>query len=149
LFFISTIENRKRFISVFFLGIGRICRNEKAGAPIETPAHSCRFAQSYSSWSCSPAELHYASDCGTKVHTRFVLAIKITEKIILQFELLNTYYSKKSCKLSYTPKIFVEYCRYVYFTFDCAVGLFFLFCCPLSRRCALERYVRDIICFLA
>ena len=88
----------------FFLGIGRICRNEKAGAPIETPAHSCRFAQSYSSWSCSPAEPHYASYCGTKVHTRFGLAIKITEKIILQFELLNTYYSKKSCKMSYTPK---------------------------------------------
>jgi len=36
---------------------------------IEAPAHSCRFAQSYSSWSCSPAEPHYASDCGAKVKT--------------------------------------------------------------------------------
>jgi len=44
--------------------IGRISKYEKAGAAlIETPAHTCRFAQSYSSWSCSPAELHYASDC--------------------------------------------------------------------------------------
>ena len=42
--------------------------NEKAGAPpIGTPAHSCRFAQSYSSWSYSPAELHYASDCEAKI----------------------------------------------------------------------------------
>ena len=88
----------------FFLGIGRICRNEKAGASIETPAHSCRFAQSYSSWSCSPAELHYASDCGAKVQNPFGLTIEKTEKAILQFELLNTYYSKKSCKMSYTPK---------------------------------------------
>ena len=41
---------------------------------IEAPAHSCRFAQSYSSWSCSPAEPHYASDCGAKVHITFDLA---------------------------------------------------------------------------
>jgi len=33
------------------------------------------------------------------------LTIEKTEKAILQFELLNTYYSKKSCKMSYTPKI--------------------------------------------
>ena len=26
------------------------------------------------------------------------------EKISLQFELLNTYYSKSSCKISYTPE---------------------------------------------
>ena len=42
--------------------------NGKAGAAlIETPAHSFRFAQPYSSWGCSPAEPHYASSCTTKV----------------------------------------------------------------------------------
>ena len=71
---------------------------------IETPAHSCRFAQSYSSWSCSPAELHYASDCGTKVQTIIQIAKKSTLKGGLQFELLVTYYSKTACNLSYTPK---------------------------------------------
>ena len=30
------------------------------------------------------------------------------EKISLQFELLNTYYSKIACKMSHTPKIFVK-----------------------------------------
>ena len=80
-------------------------KHEKAGAPlIETPAHACRFVQSYSSWSCSPAELHYASDCKAKVQILFDLAMKNAEKVILQFELLSTYYSKKSCKMSYTPK---------------------------------------------
>ena len=59
-----TLEDRKRV----FLGIGRISKYGKAGAAlIETPAHTRRFAQSYSSWSCSPAELHYASDCDAKV----------------------------------------------------------------------------------
>ena len=74
---------------------------------IETPAHSCRFIQSYSSWSCSPAELHYASDCGTKVQILVNMAMENPEKISLQFELLNTYYSKIACKMSHTP----EFCR--------------------------------------
>ena len=53
-----------------FLGIDRNSKHEKAGAAlIATPAHACRLVQSYSSWSCSPAELHYASDCGAKVQT--------------------------------------------------------------------------------
>ena len=53
-----------------FLGMGRNskygCKNAGA-ALIETPAHTCRFAQPYSSWSCTPAEPHYASGCGAKV----------------------------------------------------------------------------------
>ncbi|MBR1725625.1 MAG: hypothetical protein IJ724_03090, partial [Muribaculaceae bacterium] len=47
--------------------------------------------------------LHYASDCETKVKIQFGLTMKKSGKVILQFELLNTYYSKKSCKMSYTP----------------------------------------------
>ncbi|MBR1789963.1 MAG: hypothetical protein IJ762_12420, partial [Bacteroidaceae bacterium] len=40
---------------------------EKAGvAMIDTPANACGFVQSYSSWTCSPAEHHNASDCGSK-----------------------------------------------------------------------------------
>ena len=53
-----------------FLGMGRNSKygQENAGAAlIETPAHTCRFAQPYSSWGCSPAEPHYASGCGAKV----------------------------------------------------------------------------------
>ena len=60
--------------------------------------------QPYSSWSCSPAELHYASDCGAKVQTLMKSAKKTEGKVILQFELLSTYYSNSSCKMSYTPK---------------------------------------------
>jgi len=33
------------------------------------------------------------------------LAMINLRKIILQFELLSTYYSKSSCKMSYTPGI--------------------------------------------
>ena len=53
----------------FFLAWAETLSMDKnAGAAlIETPAHTCRFAQSYSSWSYSPAELHYASDCATKI----------------------------------------------------------------------------------
>ena len=37
-----TMENRKRFISGVFLGIGRNSKHEKAGAPLtETSAFSC------------------------------------------------------------------------------------------------------------
>jgi hypothetical protein len=61
--------------------------------------------QPYSSWSCSPAELHYASDCGAKVQTIIQSAMKTAGNVILQFELLSTYYSKISCKMSYMPKI--------------------------------------------
>ena len=60
-------------------------------------------SQSYSSWSCSPAELHYASDCGAKVLRIIQTAKNKTTKFILQFELLSTNYSKISCKMSYTP----------------------------------------------
>ena len=53
-----------------FLGMGRNskygCKNAGA-ALIETPAHTCRFAQPYSSRVCSPAEPSYASGCGAKV----------------------------------------------------------------------------------
>ena len=53
-----------------FLGMGRNskygCKNAGA-ALIETPAHTCRFAQPYSSRGCSPAEPRYASGCGAKV----------------------------------------------------------------------------------
>ena len=76
---------------------------------IETPAHSSRFAQDYSSWSCSPAELHYASDCGTKVQIMIGVAMKNPGKGSLQFELLNTYYSKIACKMSHTPRICRNY----------------------------------------
>jgi len=69
---------------------------------IETPAHSCRFIQSYSSWSCSPAELHYASDCGVKVQIMVDMPMENLGKISLQFVLLNTYYSETACKMSYT-----------------------------------------------
>lgn len=55
-----------------FLGIDRNSKYEKAGTtPIVDPAHTCRFTQSYSSWSCSPAEPHYASDCMAKVYKLF------------------------------------------------------------------------------
>jgi len=40
-----------------------------------------------------------------KVLTLVQKAKKTAEKVILQFELLNTYYSKLSCKMSYTPKM--------------------------------------------
>ena len=39
-----------------------------------------------------------------KVLTLVQKAKKTAEKVILQFELLNIYYSKSSCKMSYTPK---------------------------------------------
>ena len=71
---------------------------------IETPAHACRCVQSYSSWSCSPAELHYASDCGAKIQNPLFNTKNLKMKYSLQFELLNTYYSKITCNLSYTPK---------------------------------------------
>ncbi len=68
------------------------------------PSDFCTFVlQPYSSWSCSPAELHYASDCGAKVQTIIQSAMKTAGNVILQFELLSTYYSKLSCKMSYTP----------------------------------------------
>ena len=87
-----------------FLGIDRNSKHEKTGAPLtETPAHACHFVQSYSSWSCSPAELHYASDCETKIHIFSQMSIKNVKKVSLQFELLNTYYSNSACKMSYTP----------------------------------------------
>jgi len=41
-----------------------------------------------------------------KVLTLVQKAKKTAEKVILQFELLNTYYSKLSCKMSYTPKYY-------------------------------------------
>lgn len=72
---------------------------------IEVPAHACRFVQSYSSWSCSPAELRYASDCGAKVQSYLCTAKKLTMKCGLQFELLTTNFSKLACKMSYTPNI--------------------------------------------
>jgi hypothetical protein len=71
---------------------------------IATPAHACRLVQSYSSWSCSPAELHYASDCEAKVQLWCEHTKEGAEKSTMQFELLSCYYSKKTCKMSYTPK---------------------------------------------
>ena len=68
------------------------------------PSDFCTFVlQPYSSWSCSPAELHYASGCGAKVQTIIQSAMKTAGNVILQFEPLSTYYSKLSCKMSYTP----------------------------------------------
>ena len=43
--------------------------------------------QPYSSWSCSPAELHYASGCDAKVHIWLELDKYEEEKSTLQFEL--------------------------------------------------------------
>ena len=72
------------------------------------PSDFCTFVlQPYSSWSCSPAELHYASDCGAKVQTIIQSAMKTAGNVILQFEPLNTYYSKLSCKMSYTPTFYL------------------------------------------
>ena len=66
-----SIGNKKPLDGWVFLGMSRNskygCKNAGA-ALIETPAHTCRFAQPYSSWSCTPAEPHYASGCGAKVH---------------------------------------------------------------------------------
>jgi hypothetical protein len=53
-----------------FLGMGKNAKygRKNAGAAlIETPAHTCRFSQPYSSRGCSPAEPRYASGCGAKV----------------------------------------------------------------------------------
>ena len=87
-----------------FLGMGRsskygspaagwgflsMSRNSKYGhknagaALIETPAHTCRFAQPYSSWGCSPAEPHYASDCGAKVVISFRTAKPFTGFLLM------------------------------------------------------------------
>ena len=43
-----------------------------------------------------------------KVLTLVQKAKKTAEKVILQFELLNTYYSKSSYKMSYTPKFYAQ-----------------------------------------
>ena len=73
------------------------------------PSDFCTFVlQPYSSWSCSPAELHYASDCGAKVQIMVDMPMENLGKISLQFVLLNTYYSETACKMSYTPKIVVK-----------------------------------------
>ena len=69
-----------------------------------TPDHTCRFMQSYSSWSCSPAELHYASDCGAKIYNCQDAAIKNADFVILQFDPLKQSTAKLSCNLTYTPK---------------------------------------------
>ena len=69
-----------------FFGMGRNSKygQEKAGAAlIETPAHTCRFAQPYSSWGCSPAEPHYASDCGAKVLISFHTAKLFTGFLVM------------------------------------------------------------------
>ena len=69
-----------------FLGMGRNSKygQENAGAAlIETPAHTCRFAQPYSSWGCSPAEPHYASDCGAKVVISFQTAKLFTGFLVM------------------------------------------------------------------
>ncbi len=79
-----------------FPGMGRNSKygKENAGAAlIETPAHTCRFAQPYSSWGCSPAEPHYASDCGAKV----VISIQ-TAKLFTGFLLMP---DKKKGKRKY------------------------------------------------
>ena len=69
------------------------------------PSDFCTFVlQPYSSWSCSPAELHYASDCGAKVQNWLESGKCKEGKNTLQFELLTTYLSKIPCKMSYTPK---------------------------------------------
>ena len=68
------------------------------------PSDFCTFVlQPYSSWSCSPAELHYASDCGAKVQNWLESGKCKEGKNTLQFELLTTYLSKIPCKMSYTP----------------------------------------------
>ena len=68
------------------------------------PSDFCTFVlQPYSSWSCSPAELHYASDCGAKVQNWLESGKCKEGKNTLQFELLTTYLSKIPCKMSYMP----------------------------------------------
>ena len=70
----------------FFFGMGRNSKygRKNAGAAlIETPAHTCRFAQPYSSWGCSPAEPHYASDCGAKVVISFHTAKPFTGFLVM------------------------------------------------------------------
>ena len=69
-----------------FPGMGRNSKygQQNAGAAlIETPAHTCRFAQPYSSWGCSPAEPHYASDCGAKVAISFQTAKHFTDFLVM------------------------------------------------------------------
>ena len=69
-----------------FPGMGRNSKygQENAGAAlIEPPAHTCRFAQPYSSWGCSPAEPHYASDCGAKVVISFRTAKPFTGFLLM------------------------------------------------------------------
>ncbi|MBQ4023341.1 MAG: hypothetical protein II612_04985, partial [Prevotella sp.] len=57
---------------------------------------------------------HYASDCGAKVlHIKQTAKNKAT-KVILQFELLSTNYSKSSCKMSYTPKLATANPNFIY-----------------------------------
>ncbi len=76
----------------FFLAWAETLSMDKnAGAAlIETPAHTCRFAQSYSSWSCSPAELHYASDCATKIGRFLRFSKKNTEKL-QEWEIIHNF----------------------------------------------------------
>lgn len=47
------------------------------------------YMQSYSSQSCSPAELCCASDCRTKIELCRYNAKILERKFILQFDLLN------------------------------------------------------------
>jgi hypothetical protein len=51
--------------------------------------------QSYSSWSCSPAELHYASDCGAKV--------------IASVDIDKLHSTISACNLTYT-QVFFGHC---------------------------------------
>ena len=57
-----------------------------------------------------------------KVLTLVQKAKKTAEKVILQFELLNTYYSKSSCKMSYTPKKTIAIFSYFIIFFTCPLS---------------------------
>ena len=71
-----------------FPGMGRNSKygqHKNAGAAsIETPAHTCRFAQPYSSRGCSPAEPRYASGCGAKVGIIYQTAKPFAEFLVRQ-----------------------------------------------------------------
>ena len=75
------------------------------------PSDFCTFVlQPYSSWSCSPAELHYASDCGAKIINPENTDKQIQNFLILQFDPLKQSTTKLSCNLTYTP-VFHKMCK--------------------------------------
>lgn len=85
-----TEMSRKRLISEFFLALAATHSIRKLGSlkwRILLMAYAFRCAQSYSSWSCTPAELHYASDRFRKIATMWNRTALGRRFFILQFDL--------------------------------------------------------------